>query len=450
VGHTDVSRLDNSELTNPRRVAVLAVHTSPLAQPGVGDAGGMNVYVLQSALHLARRGVEVEIFTRATASTDPPVAQVAPGVLVRNVVAGPFEGLDKYDLPTQLCSFAAGVLRAEAAHQSGYYDIVHSHYWLSGQVGWLARDRWSVPLVHTAHTLAAVKNAALAEGDIPEPPLRTVGEQQVVDEADRLIANTDDEVRQLVSLHHADSARIDIAHPGVDLEVFRPGDRRAARARLGLPPDQDVVAFVGRIQPLKGPDVLLRAAAKLPRVHVVVVGGPSGSGLAVPDGLVRLAHDLGISDRVTFLPPQSRENLATVFQAVDLVAVPSYSESFGLVAIEAQACGTPVAAAAVGGLPVAVRDGVTGTLVPGHDVDRWAKSIDEMLTLGDEPAAQMSRAAVEHASQFSWDHTVDAMLTSYRRAISDFTARRSVRGLPSARRAASQSGRRPSRRKAWA
>ena len=446
MAHTDLSWLDASELINPRRVAVLAVHTSPLAQPGVGDAGGLNVYVLHSALHLARRGVEVEIFTRATASTDPPVARVAPGVLVRNVVAGPFEGLDKYDLPTQLCAFAAGVLRAEAAHEPGYYDIVHSHYWLSGQVGWLARDRWSVPLVHTAHTLAAVKNAALAEGDTPEPPLRTVGEQQVVDEADRLIANTNDEAAQLVSLHHADPARIDIAHPGVDLEMFGPGDRRAARSKLGLPADQNVVAFVGRIQPLKGPEVLLRAVAKLPRVHVVVVGGPSGSGLAVPDGLVRLAAELGISDRVTFLPPQSRENLATVFQAVDLVAVPSYSESFGLVALEAQACGTPVAAAAVGGLPVAVRDGVSGGLVAGHDADRWAQALDRLLQAD---GGAMSRAAVEHAAAFSWDNTVDSLLASYRRAIGDFTARRSVRAIPSARRAAA-AGRRPSRRKAWA
>jgi len=446
VGHTDLSRADTSELIDPRRVAVLAVHTSPLAQPGVGDAGGMNVYVLQSALHLARRGVEVEIFTRATASTDPPVARVAPGVLVRNVVAGPFEGLDKYDLPTQLCAFAAGVLRAEAAHEPGYYDIVHSHYWLSGQVGWLARDRWSVPLVHTAHTLAAVKNAALADGDTPEPPLRTVGEQQVVDEADRLIANTDDEVAQLVSLHHADPARIDVAHPGVDLDVFRPGDRHAARTKLGLPPDEKVVAFVGRIQPLKGPDVLLRAAAKLPRVHVVIAGGPSGSGLTAPDGLVRLADELGITARVTFLPPQSRENLATLFQGVDLVAVPSYSESFGLVALEAQACGTPVAAAAVGGLPVAVRDGVSGTLVSGHDVDRWAHAIDDLLRLGAGPRAwAMSSSAVEHAAKFSWDNTVDALLASYRHVISDFTARRPVRDM-SSRRAA----RRPSRRKAWA
>ncbi len=159
-------------------------------------------------------------------------------MLVRNVVAGPFEGLDKYDLPTQLCAFTAGVLRAEATHEPGYYDVVHSHYWLSGQVGWLARDRWAVPLVHTAHTLAAVKNASLADGDAPEPPLRAVGEQQVVDEADRLIVNTEHEAQQLVSLHHADPARIDVVHPGVDLETFTPGDRHAARAALGLDPDE--------------------------------------------------------------------------------------------------------------------------------------------------------------------------------------------------------------------
>lgn len=424
-------------MTDPRRVAVLSVHTSPLAQPGIGDAGGMNVYVLQTALHLARRGVEVEIFTRATASTDPPTVQVAPGVLVRNVVAGPFEGLDKYDLPTQLCAFAAGVLRAEAAHEPGYYDIVHSHYWLSGQVGWLARDRWAVPLVHTAHTLAAVKNAALAEGDTPEPPLRTVGEQQVVDQADRLIVNTNAEAGQLVSLHSADPSRIDVAHPGVDLDVFRPGDRRAARAALGLPLDERVVAFVGRIQPLKGPDILLRAAAKLPRVRIVVAGGPSGSGLAAPDGLVRLADELGISARVRFLPPQDREELARLFQAADLVAVPSYSESFGLVAVEAQACGTPVVAAAVGGLPVAVRDGISGTLVAGHDVDRWADAIDELLRLGAGPRAwAMSHSAVRHAARFSWENTVDALLASYRRAISEFggARRRRVRGLAAARR----------------
>jgi len=400
---------------------VLSVHTSPLAQPGTGDAGGMNVYVLQSALQMARRGVEVEIFTRATSSTDAPVVRVAPGVLVRNVVAGPFEGLDKNDLPTQLCAFAAGVLRAEATHEPGYYDIVHSHYWLSGQVGWLARDRWAVPLVHTAHTLAAVKNAALAEGDAPEPPLRAVGEQQVVDEADRLIVNTEVEAQQLVSLHHADRERIDVVHPGVDLDTFTPGDRRAARAALGLDPDELVLTFVGRIQPLKAPDVLLRAAAALdgryPALRVVVAGGPSGTGLSAPESLMRLAGELGIADRVTFLPPQPRDRLVDVYRAADLVAVPSYSESFGLVAVEAQACGTPVVAAAVGGLPVAVRDGVTGSLVDGHDADDWAKAIAELVDGGTDT---LRRAAVEHAATFSWAHTVDGLLASYGRAIGEY------------------------------
>lgn len=416
----------------PRRVAVLSVHTSPLSQPGTGDAGGMNVYVLQTALHMAARGVEVEIFTRATSSADPPTVPVAPGVLVRNVVAGPFEGLDKYDLPTQLCAFTAGVLRAEANHEPGHYDIIHSHYWLSGQVGWLARERWAVPLVHTAHTLAAVKNAALAQGDSPEPPLRAVGEQQVVDEADRLIVNTEDEARQLVSLHHADPDRIDVVHPGVDLRTFSPGDQAAARAALGLSPDRPVVAFVGRIQPLKAPDVLLRAAALIPirgggPVRVLIAGGASGTGLAAPDSLIRLADELGIADRVTFLPPQSRDQLVDVYRAADLVAVPSYSESFGLVAVEAQACGTPVVAAAVGGLPVAVADGRSGRLVDSHDPQPWAEAITSLL---DSDLAALRRGAVEHAAQFSWDHTVDALLASYAHAIADYRrTHRSVRDL---------------------
>lgn len=402
---------------------MLSVHTSPLAQPGTGDAGGMNVYVLQTACEMARRGVEVEIFTRATSSADEPVVRVAPGVLVRNVVAGPFEGLDKTDLPTQLCAFTAGVLRAEANHEPGYYDIVHSHYWLSGQVGWLARDRWAVPLVHTAHTLAAVKNAALAAGDTPEPAMRAIGEQQVVDEADRLIVNTEIEAQQLVSLHHASRSQIDVVHPGVDLGVFTPGDKRAARAAraaVGLDPDERIVAFVGRIQPLKAPDVLLRAVARVPQLRVVVAGGPSGSGLAAPDGLMRLADELGIAERVTFLPPQSREQLVNVYRAADLVAVPSYSESFGLVAVEAQACGTPVVAAAVGGLPVAVRDGITGTLVEGHDPQDWAAAIDALLAGGPE---RMREAAIAHAATFSWAHTVDGLLASYERAIGDYRVR---------------------------
>ena len=366
---------------------------------------------------------EVEIFTRATASTDPPIVRVAPGVLVRNVVAGPFEGLDKYDLPTQLCAFAAGVLRAEAAHEPGYYDIVHSHYWLSGQVGWLARDRWSVPLVHTAHTLAAVKNAALAEGDTPEPPLRTVGEQQVVDEADRLIANTEDEAEQLVSLHHADPARIDVAHPGVDLDVFRPGDRNAARANVGATARRGCGG-------VRRADSTAEGARRLAaRGGQAAAGARRGRRRTVGHRTYRAGRPRSARRRIGYLCPGDVSAAAvagrpgpTVPVPSTLVAVPSYSESFGLVALEAQACGTPVVAAAVGGLPVAVRDGVSGTLVAGHDVDRWAQAIDELLRLGAGPRAwAMRRSAVEHAATFSWDNTVDALLASYRRAISDFT-----------------------------
>lgn len=407
------------------------MHTSPLAQPGTGDAGGMNVYVLQSALQLARRGVEVEIFTRATSSADEPVVEAAPGVLVRNVVAGPFEGLDKHDLPTQLCAFTAGVLREEAHHEPGHYDLIHSHYWLSGQVGWLARDRWGVPQVHTAHTLAAVKNASLAEGDTPEPAARQIGEQQVVAESDRLITNTAEEATQLVDIYGADRDRIDVVAPGADLSRYRPGDRAAARAELGLDAGELIVTFVGRIQPLKAPDVLLRAAAALHErepglpLRVLVVGGPSGTGLERPDSLIELAAALGISARVTFLPPQPPDRLVRVYRASDIVAVPSYSESFGLVALEAQASGTPVVAADVGGLGVAVRDGVSGLLVPGHDTDDWADALRTVLVDRDR-RAQMARQAPVHAANFSWEHTADGLLDSYHRAVAGFRRNREL------------------------
>ncbi|MGB7361839.1 MAG: D-inositol-3-phosphate glycosyltransferase [Rhodococcus sp. (in: high G+C Gram-positive bacteria)] len=406
---------------SPHRVAVLSLHTSPLAQPGTGDAGGMNVYVLQSAVQMAARGVEVEIYTRATSSRDEAVVEAAPGVLVRNIAAGPFEGLDKQDLPTQLCAFAAGVLREEARHDPGYYDMIHSHYWLSGQVGWLARDRWKVPLVHTAHTLAAVKNLSMAEGDTPEPPARRIGEKQVVEEADRLTANTADEAHALVELYEAAEDKIDIVAPGADLTMFRPGNRSAARRALGLDPAESVVTFVGRIQPLKAPDVLVAAVAEIyrrepaSRVRVLVVGGPSGTGLNRPDSLIELTRTLGIEDRVTFLPPQPPAQLAEVYRASDLVAVPSYSESFGLVAIEAQACGTPVVAADVGGLGVAVRSGETGLLVQGHDSADWATAVQSLLS-NDSLRARMASNASQHAENFSWEHTAEALLDTYDRA----------------------------------
>jgi len=405
----------------PRRVAVISLHTSPLAQPGTGDAGGMNVYVMQTALRMARRGVQVEIFTRATSSDLPPVAELAPGVLVRHVVAGPYGGLGKEDLPSQLCAFTAGVLRDEALHEPGWYDVVHSHYWLSGQVGWLVRDRWGVPLVHTAHTLAKVKNAALAEGDTPEPLSRVVGEEQVVAEADRLVASTAAEADDLVAAYGAHPETVRTIAPGVDLQTFTPPTHRpAVRAGLGLAPDDVALAFVGRIQPLKGPDVLLRAVAEMrarrpglrARLRVLVVGGPSGTGLAEPRALADLARSLGIEDAVRFLPPRTGEALADVYRAADAVAVPSHSESFGLVALEAQACGTPVVAAAVGGLPVAVADGRSGVLVGDHTAASWASAL-ELVALDPSVRGRLAAGAIEHAAGFSWDRTADALLATY-------------------------------------
>src|SRR5680860_1694610 len=233
------------------RVAMISLHTSPLDQPGTGDAGGMNVYVIELSKRLAERNIEVEIYTRATSSSLPPVVEAFPGVHVRHVHAGPFEGLSKGELPGQLCVFAREALRAEAGHDQGWYDLVHSHYWLSGQVGALVRDRWGVPLAHSMHTMAKVKNEALADGDTPEPMARLIGEEQVVEAADLLIASTDIEAKQLINLYDADPARVEVVHPGVDLDLFRPVGQHLARARLGLPADAVVLMFAGRIQPLK-------------------------------------------------------------------------------------------------------------------------------------------------------------------------------------------------------
>jgi D-inositol-3-phosphate glycosyltransferase len=423
----------------PRRVAMLSVHTSPLEQPGTGDAGGLNVYVVETARRLARRGTEVEIFTRATASDVPPVVELAPGVLVRHVVAGPFEGLSKDDLPGQLCAFASGVMRVEARRDPGWYDLVHSHYWLSGQVGWLAADRWRVPLVHTMHTMGKVKNRSLAHGDTPEPAGRVAGEEQVAAAADRLLANTADEARDLVDLYGADPGRVSVVPPGVDLGVFRPGGpdaRRAARRRLGLPQRPRLLLFVGRIQPLKAPDVLVRAAAELLRADpgrreellVVVVGGPSGAGLQRPERLHLLTAELGLDDVVRFRPPAARPVLADWYRAADLVVVPSHSESFGLVAVEAQACGTPVVAARVGGLTTAVQDGRTGVLVTGHDPRDWARALGGVLDDGAR-LRSMQAAAVRHASSFGWDATVEATLDVYAAAARDHARRFCLAGV---------------------
>ncbi len=281
------------------RIALLSIHTSPLDQPGTGDAGGMNVYIVETAKRLAQSGIEIDIFTRATTSHLAPTVDLVPGVKVVHITAGPFEGLLKNDLPGQLCAVTAGVLRTEASKTEGYYDLIHSHYWLSGQVGWLASERWRVPLVHTMHTMGKVKNLELAAGDKAEPEMRLIGEQQVVDVAQRLVANTEVEAQELTKFYQADPHKIDVVNPGVDLELFSPGSQAKARKKLGIPLDASMLLFVGRIQPLKAPDILIRAAAELiamrPELRssllVVICGGVSGTGADHPEALRDLASN---------------------------------------------------------------------------------------------------------------------------------------------------------------
>ncbi|GII93367.1 D-inositol 3-phosphate glycosyltransferase [Sinosporangium siamense] len=402
------------------RVATISMHTSPLDQPGTGDAGGMNVYVVEVARRLAQLNVEVEIFTRQTARDLPPVVELAPGVLVRHVTAGPYEELDKSDLSGQLCAFLSGVLRTEAMYDPGRYDVIHSHYWLSGQVGWLAKERWGVPLVHTMHTMAKVKNLLLAEGDNPEPKARVIGEEQVVEVADRLVANTAAEAGELIDLYGAGHDRVAVVNPGVNLSVFQPASQGAARHRLDLPQDAHILLFVGRIQPLKAPDVLLRAAARMliedpslrDRLIVACVGGPSGNGLARPAFLAQLAVELGIADVVRLVPPAPQAELADWYRAADITVVPSHNESFGLVALESQACGTPVVAAAVGGLRTAVRDGVSGVLVDGHDPGDWAHALHGVLTRP-KLRERLANGAPEHAAAFGWSATAASLADIY-------------------------------------
>ncbi len=415
------------------RIASLSVHTSPLHQPGTGDSGGMNVYIVETSKRLAQRGIEVEIFTRATSPKDEDNVELAPGVTVKHIPAGPFEGLRKEDLPAQLCAVTAGVLRAEANKREGFYDLLHSHYWLSGQVGWIAQERWGVPLVHTMHTMARVKNRNLADGDVPEPTIREIGEEQVVQTADRLVANTQTEAQELIELYGAEPERVHVVHPGVDLNNFVPGSKSEARHKLGLATNAAVMLFVGRIQPLKAPDVLLKAAAELirhqpelrNRLVVPICGGPSGTGLARPDALHELAAELGITENVIFEPPTNRARLVTWLQAADVCLVPSYNESFGLVALEAQACGTPVIAANVGGLPTAVSNNYSGLLVDGHNPHDWAHVLEKYFA---DPKLQekLSAGALDHAAKFSWEATTERLIEVYEEAIDSSIARRNA------------------------
>lgn len=408
------------------KIATLMVHTSPLDQAGIGDAGGMNVYVVESAKKMAQAGVSVDIFTRANHPNLPASVEIADGVTVKHLVAGPFEGLSKEELPSQLGALTSAFMNYQKQLPSNYYSLLHSHYWISGQLGWMVSERTGIPLIHTMHTTAKVKNLNLADDEKPEPQTRAIGEEQVVKASTGLIANTDAEAASLVSLYDACPDNVFVVAPGVDLQRFSPGiGKAAARVKLNIAPDAIMLTFVGRIQPHKGPDVLLRAAAEMvshsphlrAKLAVVIMGGASGGGLNDLEKLKALAKFLKIEDVTHFVDPVSREFLPDWFRASDLVCVPSYSESFGLVALEAQACGTPVVATAIGGLRTAVSDGISGSLVDGHDPKAWSAVISRLIA---EPQRRLllSMGAVEHASHFGWENTARKTLDVYDWALS--------------------------------
>jgi len=410
---------------NNSKIATLMVHTSPLDQAGVGDAGGMNVYVVETAKKMAQAGVSVDIFTRANKPNLPESVEIAEGVNVKHLVAGPFEGLSKEELPSQLGALTSAFMNHQKQLPSNYYSLLHSHYWISGQLGWMVSEATSIPLIHTMHTTAKVKNLNLAAGEKPEPHTRAIGEEQVVQAATGLIANTDAEAASLVSLYEACPDRVFVVAPGVDLQTFSPADgKAAARNRLNIAPDAIMLTFVGRVQPHKGPDVLLKAAAEMvmhtphlrAKLAVVIIGGASGS-VNELEKIKSLARFLKIEDITHFIEPASREVLPDWYRASDLVCVPSYSESFGLVALEAQACGTPVVATAIGGLRTAVSDGISGSLVDGHDPKAWSAVISRLIT---EPQRRLllGMNAVEHASHFGWEGTARKTLDVYDWALS--------------------------------
>ena len=396
-----------------RTIAVVSYHSSPLTEPGSGDAGGMTVYVRELADALAKRGIATDIFTRATRDAPHPV-RLQPGVRVVPIAAGP-DAAPKEDLPRFITEFADGVA-AFATAQRVSYDVVHSHYWQSGIAARVLASRWRIPLVHSSHTLAKVKNRFLAPGDQPEPLHRISGESQVLNASDVLVASTVEERDQLKGLYGIAQDRIKTIYPGVDHDLFVPSGG-TARRDLGLE-NSAVLLFVGRIQPLKGVELAIRAVDQLVSaldrdIQLLVVGGASGpEGDTEVDRLRRITNELGLEDHVRFLGPRKRADLPRLYRSADAVVVCSHSESFGFAALEAHACGTPVVATAVGGLAHVVADGRSGFLVDTRDPAEFAARLKTLLSDHDLRRSFASEA-IKSSTRFAWDATADSMLELY-------------------------------------
>jgi D-inositol-3-phosphate glycosyltransferase len=394
-----------------RRLAVLSLHTSPLAQPGTGDGGGMNVYVRELTSALARSDVTCDVFTRAWSPDLPAVVDVEPGLRVHHVPAGPLEVLPKESLPAVIDEFTAGVLdRMAAAPGAGElpYTSVHANYWLSGLSGHVIKHELNLPLVCTFHTLDRVKAETMPEEvEADMPHRRAEAEASIIDCSDAVLASCTVEADQIASLYGGEPGRIRIVPPGVDHAFFGPGHRPQARRALGLPLTGRLLLFVGRIQPLKRADVAIETLAELRQrgdepYRLVVVGGPSGPhGEKSLQSLHDAADARGVREHVHFVAPQPHELLSSYYRAADVCIVPSRSESFGLVALEAAACGTPVVASAVGGLTTLVDHGHTGYLVDDPDPVAYAAAVRRTF---DEPLAaeRLSTASVLRARRYTW------------------------------------------------
>jgi D-inositol-3-phosphate glycosyltransferase len=410
------------------KLAILSMHTSPLAQPGSGDGGGMNVYVRELSGALTRAGVECDVYTRAWSDDLPSFVEVEPGLTVHHVEAGPRRPVAKGLLHELVGEFTEAVADRMAEFEllgAPRTDAIHANYWLSGIAGHALKHRLGIPLVSTFHTLDRVKaEASPEELDETDPGRRARAEAEVIGCSDAILASCSVELDQLVELYGADASRVEIVAPGVDHTFFAPGDKRLARRALGITGRDPLLLFVGRIQPLKGSDVAVRVLASLDRLGVegarlAVVGGPSG--VAGDDEVAKLralVAELGLEERVAFVPPQPHERLSTYYRAADVCLVPSRSESFGLVALEAAACGTPVVASAVGGLTTIVGHGETGFLVESGGVEVFAGHVAAIVS-SPELGRRFGEAAARSAQAYTWS-TAAARL---RRLYNDLTAR---------------------------
>ena len=404
------------------RIAVISYHTSPLAALGTREMGGLNVYVRELARELAERGHSVDVFTRRADPDAPRIVPIAGNgeghARLIHIDAGPAEAVAKEELPAYLDEFVAGV-RAHAAEESDSYDVLHSHYWLSGVAAERLKETWGVPHLAMFHTLGEVKNRSRISEHEPAP--RIAGERDVVQRAERIVVSSKDEQQLLVRLYGAEADRIAIVPCGVNLDLFQPVDKEEARRRLGLRDGDRILLFVGRVEPLKGVDILLGAAAQIETdsdCFVLVVGGDSAAQGQESEvaHLQDLASELGIAERVNFLGAVDHEKLPLYYSAADVCVMPSFYESFGLVALEAMACGTPVVASRVGGLAGTVRDGETGYLIPWRCPEPFAERL-ELLLGNEELRRAFGKTARADVERYRWGNVAEAVLGLYRDVI---------------------------------